>query len=88
MPGVKSNARTAIGGTDLMAPRICFGTSALGDMPATYGYSVDEDRASATVRAVLQSAHPFLDSSRNYGFGRSEERIGKAIREMGGLPDG
>jgi D-threo-aldose 1-dehydrogenase len=30
----------------------------------------------------------FLDTSRIYGFGRSEERIGRAIRERGGLPDG
>ena len=28
----------------------------------------------------------FLDTSRIYGHGRSEERIGKVIREMGGLP--
>jgi D-threo-aldose 1-dehydrogenase len=30
----------------------------------------------------------FLDTSRNYGFGRSEERIGAVIREYGGLPAG
>jgi len=30
----------------------------------------------------------FLDTSRNYGFGRSEERIGEVIRERGGLPPG
>jgi len=27
-------------------------------------------------------------ASRNYGFGRSEERIGQVIRERGGLPEG
>jgi D-threo-aldose 1-dehydrogenase len=30
----------------------------------------------------------FLDTSRIYGFGRSEERIGDVIRERGGLPKG
>jgi D-threo-aldose 1-dehydrogenase len=30
----------------------------------------------------------FLDTSRNYGLGRSEERIGSVIRERGGLPAG
>src|SRR6185369_10745705 len=30
----------------------------------------------------------FLDTSRIYGFGRSEERIGEVIRERGGLPPG
>jgi aryl-alcohol dehydrogenase-like predicted oxidoreductase len=28
----------------------------------------------------------FLDTSRIYGFGRSEARIGKVVRERGGLP--
>jgi D-threo-aldose 1-dehydrogenase len=77
---------TAIG--KLTIPSICFGTSALGDMPNTYGYSVDEDRALATVRAILEGPVNFLDVSRNYGMGRSEERIGKGIRALGGLPDG
>ena len=30
----------------------------------------------------------FIDTSRNYGLGRSEERIGKAIKARGGLPKG
>ncbi|QDC08564.1 aldo/keto reductase [Oceanicola sp. D3] len=67
---------------------ICFGTSALGDMPGTYGYEVSEERARATFRAIFDGPCNFLDSSRNYGFGRSEERIGAAIAERGGLPEG
>ncbi|MDJ0631282.1 MAG: aldo/keto reductase [Rhodobacter sp.] len=77
-----------IGKTPLEVTPLCFGTSALGDMPDTYGYAVDEDRAYATIRAIFDSEVNFLDTSRNYGFGRSEERIGAVIRERGGLPDG
>ena len=77
-----------IGGTGLKVTPICFGTSGLGDMPATYGYSVDEDRARATVTAILDGPVNMLDTSNNYGFGRSEERIGAVIRERGGLPAG
>ena len=55
-------------------------------MPDTYGYAVDEERAKATVHAVLDSPAPFIDTSRNYGFGRAEERVGMVIRERGGLP--
>jgi D-threo-aldose 1-dehydrogenase len=40
------------------------------------------------VREVFASPINFLDTSRNYGFGRSEERIGEVIRERGGLPEG
>jgi D-threo-aldose 1-dehydrogenase len=37
---------------------------------------------------VLELQDGFLDSSRLYGVGRSEERIGKVIRELGGWPEG
>ena len=80
--------RTAIGRTGLAVTPLCFGTSAIGDMPDTYGYAVDEDRARATLRAIFDGPVNFMDSSNNYGFGRSEERIGAVIRERGGLPEG
>jgi D-threo-aldose 1-dehydrogenase len=57
-------------------------------MPGTYGYGVDEERARATIRAIFDSPVNFLDTSRNYGMGRSEERIGAVIRERRGLPSG
>ncbi len=77
-----------IGKTGLTVTDICFGASGLGDMPDTYGYSVDDARARATVEAIFDGPVNFLDTSRNYGFGRSEERIGAVIKERGGLPDG
>ncbi|MGP6086878.1 aldo/keto reductase [Antarctobacter jejuensis] len=81
-------ARYALGKTELEVTDLCFGASALGDMPDTYGYSVSEDRARNTVNAIFDGPVNFLDTSRNYGFGRSEERIGQVIKERGGLPDG
>ena len=80
--------RTMIGTTKLSVPPIAFGASALGDMPDTYGYGVDEERALATVRSILARPDGFIDTSRNYGLGRSEERIGKVVRELGGWPAG
>lgn len=77
-----------LGKTGLQVTPICFGTSGLGDMPDTYGYTVDEDRARATVNAIFDGPVNMLDTSNNYGFGRSEERIGAVIRERGGLPPG
>jgi D-threo-aldose 1-dehydrogenase len=79
---------TAIGATGLVVPAVGFGSSALGNMPDTYGYPVGEERARATVRAILAAPHGFVDTSRNYGFGRSEERIGMVVRELGGWPEG
>ncbi len=77
-----------LGRTGLSVTRISFGTSALGNMPDTYGYEVDAERARETVRAIFDGPVNFLDTSRNYGFGRSEARIGEVIRERGGLPHG
>lgn len=77
-----------IGKTGLTVTSLCFGTSGLGNMPDTYGYEVDEARARATLQAIFDSPVNFLDTSNNYGFGRSEQRIGDAIRERGGLPEG
>ena len=77
-----------IGNTGLEVTEICFGTSSLGNMPDTYGYEVSEARAREALRAIFDGPVNFLDTSRNYGFGRSETRIGAAIRERGGLPEG
>jgi len=76
-----------LGASGVRVPAIGFGTSGLGDMPDTYGYHVDEERAHATIRKVFDSQYGFLDTSRNYGSGRSEQRIGDVIRELGGLPE-
>ncbi len=80
--------RTPVAKTALAIPAICFGTTALGDMPNTYGYAVDEARARDTLNAIFDNEIGFLDTARNYGAGRSEARIGDAVRERGGLPKG
>jgi D-threo-aldose 1-dehydrogenase len=80
--------KIALGRTGLAVSRICFGLGSLGDMPDTYGYHVGPERARETVRAILDSPVNFLDTSRIYGFGRSEQRVGEVIRERGGLPQG
>lgn len=67
---------------------LCFGLAPLAGMPDTYGYDVSPEQAYATVRAIFDSGIGFVDTSRNYGLGRSEERLGHVIRERGGLPKG
>lgn len=82
-PTFSPTARKPVAKTALPIPAICFGTSGLGDMPATYGYSVSQDRARATLNAIFDNEIGFLDTSRNYGLGESETRIGAVIRERG-----
>lgn len=77
-----------LGQTGLVVSAICLGTSPLGSMPRLYGYEVDEENARRTVIAAMTGGIPFVDTSNNYGVGRAETRIGEAIRELGGLPEG
>ena len=80
--------RIKLGDTGLSVSPVCFGTSSLGNMPDTYGYEVGEEQARETIRTIFDGSTNFIDVSRNYGFGRSEQRIGDVIRERGGLPEG
>lgn len=77
-----------VGKTGLEITEIGLGTAPIGDMPDTYGYSVDEATARATLNAIFDGPVNLMDTSRNYGMGRSETRIGDAIRARGGLPAG
>lgn len=74
--------------TGVKVTPICFGTSSLGDMPDTYGYDVSEAQAIETLIEIFQGPVNFIDTSNNYGFGRSETRIGKALNAIGGVPEG
>jgi D-threo-aldose 1-dehydrogenase len=87
MPTAAQKSVTLVA-SGLTIPAICFGTTALGNMPDTYGYSVDADRARGTLDAIFDGPIGFLDTSRNYGLGESEKRIGDAIRARGGVPKG
>ena len=77
-----------LGATGLRVGAICVGCAPLGDMPEAFTYSVGEERACETVRAILDSPITFLDTAASYGNGESERRIGLVLRERGGLPDG
>src|SRR5215204_4082090 len=85
---VDPSSRKTLGGTGLSVSPLCVGCAPLGDMPETFDYSVDEERARETLRTVLESQINFLDTAASYGNGESERRIGEVLKEMGGLPEG
>jgi D-threo-aldose 1-dehydrogenase len=74
------------GSTGITVSAICMGGAQLGSMPELFGYEVTEDAAIDLVRQVMDGPIRFLDTSNGYGGGRSEERIGMAIAQHGGLP--
>jgi D-threo-aldose 1-dehydrogenase len=78
-----------LGRTGLSVSPVCVGTSALGSHPTQYGYEVSTDTAVATIRRVMEGPFNFVDTSNEYGHGGdSERRIGQALAEAGGLPEG
>jgi len=79
----------SLGKTGLSVTPICVGTSALGNFPAQYGYTVSDEAALATMARVFEGPFNFIDTSNEYGNGGdSERRIGAAIARADGLPKG
>src|SRR5215216_4084941 len=85
---VDPSSRRILGGTGLSVSPLRVGCAPIGDMPETFDYSVDEERAGETLRAVFESPINFLDTAASYGDGESERRIGEVLEEMGSLPEG
>lgn len=80
--------RRPFGKTGLMVPPISIGCAPLGDMKDTFQYSVTEADAVATIRTALTSPIDYIDTAALYGDGESERRVGLALEELGGLPQG
>ncbi|MFT4039274.1 MAG: aldo/keto reductase [Thermomicrobiales bacterium] len=81
-------ARRQFGSTPLMVPPIAIGCAPLGNMGATFGYDVTTEDAVATILRALDSPIPYIDTAALYGDGESERRVGLALKEAGGLPEG
>lgn len=77
-----------LGATGLTVTPLTVGGAPLGSMPKNFGYDVTVDQGVATARAALTGPIRALDTSSAYSSGESERRIGIALRELGGLPDG
>jgi D-threo-aldose 1-dehydrogenase len=77
-----------LGSTGLTVSAACAGGSGIAGMPAVFGYDVTPQEAVDLVLRVFDSPLTWIDTSNGYGDGSSETRIGQAIREYGGLPEG
>ncbi|MFF7291586.1 aldo/keto reductase [Microbacterium sp. NPDC008134] len=77
----------ALGGTGLQITPLTVGGAPLGSMPKNFGYDVAEEQGIATALAALTGPIRSIDTSCAYSDGESERRIGKAIAQIGGVPD-
>jgi len=69
---------TGIPGTDLKVSRIALGTWAMGGW--MWG-GTDEEQAIRTIHAAVDQGINLIDTAPVYGFGRSEEIVGKALAQ-------
>src|SRR6202021_1346447 len=69
---------TVISGTNMNVSRIAQGTWAIGGW--MWG-GTDERESVATIQAAFEHGVNIVDTAPVYGFGRSEEIVGKAIAE-------
>src|SRR6202158_2582310 len=69
-----------IPGTSLKVSPVAIGTWAIGGW--MWG-GTDEAQSVSTIRAALEHGINIIDTAPVYGFGRSEEIVGKAIAEAG-----
>ena len=75
---------TLISGTEMIASRIALGTWAIGGW--MWGGS-DEAESIRTIHTALDKGINLIDTAPAYGFGVSEETIGKAIEQRGHRED-
>jgi aryl-alcohol dehydrogenase-like predicted oxidoreductase len=69
---------TALGDSGISVSKVCLGTWAIGGW--MWGGS-EEDESIRTIRSALDRGITFIDTAPVYGFGRSEELVGKAVKE-------
>ena len=81
-------ALRVLGRSGLQVTAVGIGGSPIGGLEEIYGHDTSHDDGVATAVRALSGPFNLLDTSNNYSEGRSEERIGEAIRQLGGLPAG
>jgi aryl-alcohol dehydrogenase-like predicted oxidoreductase len=72
---------TQLGGTGMEISRLGFGARGIGD-----GSEPQEDESVAVIHRALEFGINWIDTAAEYGFGRSEEIVGRALRGLGERP--
>jgi aryl-alcohol dehydrogenase-like predicted oxidoreductase len=76
-----------LGWTDLNLSTIGLGTWAIGGAGWKYSWGSQDDRESiSTIQRALEKGINWIDTAPVYGFGHSEEIVGRAIKELRDKP--
>lgn len=73
-----------LGGGGLVVSELCLGTNTFGGSGPVWSSlgALDQRQANAVIGAAVEAGINFLDTADIYGGGESEERIGRALREL------
>jgi len=75
---------TQLGGTGMEITRVGFGAWALGGGGYEWGWGAQDDAASiAAIHRALELGVNWIDTAAHYGFGHSEEVVGRALDGLG-----
>jgi aryl-alcohol dehydrogenase-like predicted oxidoreductase len=78
---------TELGRTGLEITRIGFGAWAIGGGGWEFGWGPQEDDASiAAIHRALELGMNWIDTAAAYGFGHSEEVVGRALEGVSDRP--
>ena len=75
-----------LGRTGLRVSRLCLGTMTYGD-PAWRSWVLAEEAGRPFIRRALEAGVNFFDTADMYSLGRSEEILGRAVREFAARRD-
>lgn len=73
---------TRLGSTGLTVSRIALGCMSFGDTSRGFSdWALDDEAAAPIFRQAVEAGITFWDTANVYGFGSSEEIVGRAVRE-------
>jgi len=76
-------ATTELGSTGLQITRVGLGAWAIGGGGWEFGWGPQDDEESiAAIRRALEGGVNWIDTAAAYGFGRSEEVVGRALQGL------
>src|SRR5260370_2258417 len=76
-------ATRRLGGTDLEISVVGLGAWAIGGADWRYGLGPQDDKTSiSTIHAAVDAGINWVDTAASYGFGHSEEVVGRAVRRL------
>ena len=70
------------GSTGLKVSRICLGCMSYGQPDEGWQWTLDEERSRPYIQRALELGINFFDTANVYSHGRSEEIVGKALRDF------